>query len=118
MVLCIVLTSFCVGCDDSREAETALFEAAEDDYRAGNYTEAQLGYQKFLERYPQSPLASTVETRVRNISREVSSVMETTDSPRPSYHGFDGEQSSSLPATDTIEEPEKFPPPTTDDDVE
>lgn len=97
------------GCDDSRTTETDLFEAAEVDYRQGNYPEALTGYQRFLERYPQSPLASTAETRLRTIHREVSSVMETGDSPRPSYHGFDGEQSSSPPSGKTDDESDKFP---------
>ena len=81
------------ACDGSRAAETTHFEAAEVEYREGNYDDALSGYQAFLERYPQSPLAPTVEMRLRSINREVSSVMERTGSPRPSYHGSDTEQS-------------------------
>ena len=84
------------GCEDGIEAETSAFEAAEIDYRQGNYADAMEGYQAFLERYPQSPLAPSAEMRLRSIHREVSSVMERTGSPRPSYHGLDGEQSTTV----------------------
>lgn len=85
-----------VGCDDPQVAETTAFESAEIDYRDGNYADAMSGYQAFLARYPQSPLAPTVEMRLRSITHEVSSVMDTSGSPRPSYHGSDSQQSQPL----------------------
>ena len=73
------------------------------------------GYQAFLTRYPQSPLVSTAEMRLRSINREVSSVMETTGSPRPSYHGSDSEQSTAPAGDETIESIEEVLPPPLDD---
>lgn len=70
-----------------------MFEAAEVNYREGDYSAALEGYQDFLRRYPASPLATTAEMRVRNIRREVSSLMERTGSPRPTYHGSRRSQS-------------------------
>lgn len=69
-----------------------MFEAAELHYRDGNYGEALIGYQDFLRRYPASPLTDTAEMRVRNIRREVSSLMERSGSPRPVYHGSRSDQ--------------------------
>jgi len=82
------------GCEDAHTTKTTMFESAEVEFRQGNYADAMEGYQAFLEQYPTSPLANTAEMRLRNIHREVSSVMERSGSPRPSYHGFDGEQSA------------------------
>ena len=106
-----------VGCDGDRAAETTLFETAEVDYRQGNYEDAMSGYQVFLQRYPQSPLATTAEMRLRSIHREVSSVMEHSDAPRPSYHGSNSEQSAASgdDATDKAIE-EVLPPPLDDAD--
>jgi len=67
------------------ETETDLFEEAEVHYRAGEYEEALLGYQSFLKLYPESPLADVAETRVRDIHREVSSVMDRSGAPRPVF---------------------------------
>ena len=74
-----------------------MFEAAEQYYRQGNYEAALNGYQDFLRRYPASPLTDTAEMRVRNIRREVSSLMERPGSPRPIYHGSRPEQSTAEP---------------------
>ncbi len=82
----VMLLVFC-GCQSSRPTETALFEEAEIAYRAGNYDGALNGYQAFLRTYPMSPLAKTAEMRLRNIRREVSSVMGRQGMPRPVYHG-------------------------------
>lgn len=81
------MASFLTGCQSSRPTETALFEQAEVHYRLGNYDAALSGYQAFLRTYPLSPLASTAEMRLRNIRREVSSVMGRQGMPRPVYHG-------------------------------
>lgn len=97
------------GCEDQEATETAMFESAEVQLRQGNYEDAIEGYQAFLEQYPNSPLASTAEMRLRNIHREVSSVMERTGSPRPTYHGPDGEQN--LSDVDETEAPADPPPP-------
>ncbi len=94
MLVLVFLTFGVLGCEDRIEAETRAFEAAEVEYRQGNYADAMEGYQAFLERYPQSPLAPSAQMRLRSIHREVSSVMEKTGSPRPSYHGLDTEQST------------------------
>lgn len=91
MLVAILLMA---GCEDPETTETSMFEAAEADLREGRYREASLGYRAFLEQYPNSPLAPTAEMRIRSIHRTVSSVMERTDSPRPTYHGSESEQSS------------------------
>lgn len=104
----LLLVAVTLGCEDSRAAETELFEAAEVDYQNGNYSDALSGYQEFLNRYPQSPLAPIVETRLRNIHREVSSVMGSSDSPRPSYHGLNAEQSPQ-PPSDAAQLPNSAP---------
>ncbi|TXD33061.1 hypothetical protein FRC96_16220 [Lujinxingia vulgaris] len=83
-----------MACSEPEATETELFEAAEVHYRGGNYGEALSGYEAFLKRYPASPLAPTVEMRLRNIHREVSSVMERQGSPSPVYHGSRGDQSA------------------------
>lgn len=93
--LLLALLICLAGCDDAQETETSMFEAAEIHYRQGNYTEALSGYHEFLQRFPASPLTNTAELRMRNIHREVSSMMERPGSPRPVYHGFDGDQSTS-----------------------
>lgn len=90
-VLAILLT----GCEDAKRTETSMFEAAEADYRQGNYEDALSAYQAFLKRYPSSPLAVTGELRVRNIRREVASMMERPGTPRPVYHGLNHRQSIS-----------------------
>lgn len=82
------------ACAEPEATETELFEAAEVHYRGGNYGEALSGYDAFLKRYPASPLAPTVEMRLRNIHREVTSVMERQGSPSPVYHGSRGDQSA------------------------
>ncbi|RAL25264.1 hypothetical protein DL240_03365 [Lujinxingia litoralis] len=93
------------ACKDPEATETELFEAAEVHYRDGNYGEALSGYQGFLKRYPTSPLAPTVEMRLRNIHREVGSVMERQGSPSPVYHGSRGDQSSAGPVLDVSAPP-------------
>ena len=94
-----------MGCEDPRDAETTAFEAAEIEYRQGNYGEALDGYQAFLNRYPQSPLAPTVEMRIRSIHREVSSVMNDSHAIRPSYHGSKRDQSRSESGLDALSPP-------------
>jgi outer membrane protein assembly factor BamD (BamD/ComL family) len=101
MVMLLVMT-LALGCEDPREAETTAFEAAEVEYRQGNYGDALDGYQAFLKRYPQSPLAPTVEMRIRSIHREVSSVMNDRHAIRPSYHGSEREQSRAAQGLDAF----------------
>ncbi len=88
MVMLVSTAPFLTGCESSRPTETALFEEAEVHYRLGNYDGALSGYQAFLRTYPLSPLAETAEMRLRNIKREVSSVMGRQGMPRPLYHGY------------------------------
>lgn len=87
VVMLVSTAPFLTGCESSRPTETALFEEAEVHYRLGNYDGALSGYQAFLRTYPLSPLAETAEMRLRNIKREVSSVMGRQGMPRPVYHG-------------------------------
>lgn len=95
------------GCEDGKRTETSMFEAAEAAYRQGNYEDALLAYQAFLKRYPSSPLAVTGELRVRNIRREVASMMERPGTPRPVYHGFKRDQSISN--SQSVESPQDAP---------
>lgn len=97
LAILLIVTSILAGCEDRRDTETSAFEAAEVHYRHGNYGEALDGYQAFIKRYPQSPLASTVEMRIRSIHREVESVMTDRHALRPSYHGSQRVQSDSTP---------------------
>ncbi len=106
LVLLFLVVS--VGCEDRQPTETAMFESAEVDFRHGNYEDAMEGYQAFLEQYPTSPLAPTVEMRLRNIHREVSSVMEDTGTPTPTYHGSDRQQREAGPDSDVAEPPPNF----------
>jgi len=87
---------FCVmACDGPRKAETAAFEEAEVKYRAGDYDEALEGYQSFLRLYPESPLAEVAEMRIRNIRREVKSMLGRSEMLRPVYHKPDVDQAPS-----------------------
>ena len=93
-LLCGLFFAFALGCQDPEITETTHFEAAEHHYRQGDFEAALTGYEDFLRRYPGSPLAETAEMRLRNIRREVSSVMERPGSPRPIYHGSRPDQST------------------------
>lgn len=75
------------GCEAPELTQTQAFEYAEEHYRDGQYDAALDGYQAFLNSYPTSPLAATVEMRIRTIHREVRSVMMKKDVPRPRYLG-------------------------------
>lgn len=102
VVVWVSTMPFLAGCESSRPTETALFEEAEVHYRLGNYDGALSGYQAFLRTYPLSPLAETAEMRLRNIKREVSSVMGRQGMPRPVYHGSEraGSVTTLAPSSD------------------
>ena len=87
------------GCEDRIEAETRAFESAELHYQQGDYDAALEGYHSFVERYPQSPLATTARMRLRSIHHEVSSIMDRHSWPPPSYHGPQGQQSPAAPGS-------------------
>ena len=86
-LFCVCVLIGAIGCEDPRHTQTRAFEAAEEDYREGEYDAALDGYQAFLEAYPTSPLAETAELRIRSIHREVRSVLMRKDMPRPRYVG-------------------------------
>ncbi len=75
------------ACRPSEVTETESFEKAEVAYREGRYKSAIDDYEKFLVRYPHSPLAEVAELRIRTISREIQSMLGRTDTPPPLYRG-------------------------------
>lgn len=72
-----------VGCDETYEEETVLFERAEQRYAAGDYDGAVERYERFLEIHPLSPLAPIAEQRLRNVEREIDAVMGRRGAPAP-----------------------------------
>lgn len=86
-VLILVFTLFsAVACDGPRTTETQAFETAEAHYKGGDYEVALAGYESFLKLYPTSPLAGVARTRIRNIRREVDSMLGRSEGLRPVYH--------------------------------
>lgn len=72
-----------VGCDETYEEETLLFERAEQRYASGDYDGAVERYERFLDLHPLSPLAPIAEQRLRNIEREIDAVMGRRGAPAP-----------------------------------
>ena len=75
------------ACEPVHVTETASFEEAEVAYRQGHYASALDGYERFVARYPSSPLAEVAELRIRAISREIQSMLGRTKTPPPLYRG-------------------------------
>jgi hypothetical protein len=97
-----------VGCGEARSTETDSFEAAERLYRRADYRRALALYQKFLDHYPNSPLADTARLRIRCIHREVSTMLDRHDMPRPVYHATE-ERGQTLPRATQPERPGTSP---------
>ena len=76
-----------LGCQPSAATETRSFESAEQAYRSGQYRQALDGYELFLKRYPNSPLAEVASTRIRCVNREVRGMLGRKNMPRPMYRG-------------------------------
>lgn len=76
-----------MACQDDSVTETKSFETAEIAYRSGSYNKAMDGYETFLKRYPNSPLADVAKLRIRSINREVRGMLGRTGTPRPVYRG-------------------------------
>jgi hypothetical protein len=74
-----------VACHEPATPEPVLFERAETRLRRGDYEGATMDYQEFLQRFPNSPLASIARQRLRNIDRELEAVMGRRSSPAPIY---------------------------------
>ena len=89
MLVLIAVGPGLTGCEGPDHTQTASFEAAEVHYRQGHYERALDGYQSFLKRYPDSPLAEVAELRIRTIKREVSSMLGRAELPRPIYRSGD-----------------------------
>lgn len=90
--LCVACAGFALiismgACLPSENAETQAFEHAEAYYRAGNYDRALERYTRFLQSHPNSPMTKTAKMRVRTIHREVRSMLDRQDMPRPVYLG-------------------------------
>lgn len=75
------------ACQPGEVTETESFEQAEVAYRQGRYKSAIDDYERFLVRYPHSPLAEVAELRIRTISREIQSLLGRTATPPPLYRG-------------------------------
>ena len=86
-VMGLALMVHVAACLPSENAETQAFEHAEAYYRAGNYDRALEGYTRFLQSHPNSPMTKTAKMRVRTIHREVRSMLDCQDMPRPVYLG-------------------------------
>lgn len=85
----VVLGMLCLlaACQPGEVTETESFEKAEVAYRDGRYKSAIDDYERFLVRYPHSPLAEVAELRIRTISREIQSMLGRTATPPPLYRG-------------------------------
>ena len=103
---CLLMAACAWGCQPSSSTETSTFEQAEIAYREGSYRRALDSYERFLERYPRSPLAATARMRIRCINREVQAMLGRTGTPRPLYLG-EGEDATAPP----LEPPDQVEPP-------